>query len=242
MTRGPLTMAAEDRAEPLANPARAQGGTEMGLRSRWWNTFFGVPRGLFGRLGTRLMIRVSRQFSQAMAEELELQSDDELLDVGCGSAGLLVDQAAHVHYVAGLDASELQVSMARGRLAERIAAGTAEIVLGDAGALPWEDGRFSVVTSVNALKFVPDPEQALREIHRVLRPGGRVAVTMGEAEQPKVGATGTIRNVWGEWQWGDVAAQQVMQEAGFTDVAVSVMAVFSKAKLVRGTKPAGAQA
>ena len=212
----------------------------MGLRRSFWGSFFGVPRGLLGRLGTRLMTRVSRSFSQAMAAELELQPGDELLDVGCGSAGLLVDHAAHVRYVAGLDASELQVSMARKRLAERIAAGTAEIVLGDAGALPWDDERFSVVTSVNALKFVPDPGQALREIHRVLRPGGRVAVTMGEAEQIPAGSTAAVVNAWGEWQWSDVAAQQAMEEAGFVDVAVSVLPVFSKALLVRGTKPAAA--
>lgn len=210
----------------------------MGLRSRWWTTFFGLPRGLMGRLGTRMMVRVSRPFSEAMAEELKLQPDDELLDVGCGSGGLLLERAGEVHHVAGIDLSELQVSMARERLSERIAAGTAEIALGDAVALPWEDGSFSVVTSVNALKFVPDPGQALREIYRVLRPGGRVAVTMGEAaHEPSAG--GKERNVWGEWQWSDVAARQVAEAAGFADVAVSVMPVFSKAKLVQGTKPSG---
>jgi len=46
-----------------------------------------------------------------------------------------------VRYVAGLDLSEIQLGMARQRLADRIGAGTAEIVMGDAMALPWEDGR-----------------------------------------------------------------------------------------------------
>ena len=155
-------------------------------------------------------------------------------------AGLLVDHAAHVRHVAGLDASELQVSMARQRLAERIAAGTAEIVLGDAGALPWDDGRFSVVTSVNALKFVPHPEQVLREIHRVLRAGGRVAVTMGEAEQVPDGSADAVVNAWGEWQWSAAAAQRAMEDAGLVEVAVSVLPVFSKALLVRGRKPPAA--
>lgn len=210
----------------------------MGLRKSYWVSFFGLPRGLLGRIGTWLMTRISRLFHRAMAAELDLQPDDELLDVGCGSAGLFVDHAGHVRYVAGLDASELQVAMARSRLADRIAAGTAEIVHGDAGALPWEDGRFSVVTSINALKFVPDPEIALREMQRVLRPGGRAAVTMGEAEEAPAGATEGIVDAWGQWQWTDAAAQRLMGEAGFVDVAVSVLPVFSKAKLVRGTKPA----
>ena len=89
-----------------------------------------------------------------------------LLDVGCGSATLFVDHAAHVRHVAGIDASELQLEIARRRLADRITDGTAELVQGEAGHLPWEDGRFSVVTSINAPKFFPDPLAALREMKR----------------------------------------------------------------------------
>jgi ubiquinone/menaquinone biosynthesis C-methylase UbiE len=210
----------------------------MGLRRWWWITFFGVPSGPIGRLGARLMVK-SHLFYRAMAAELALQPDDDLLDVGCGSGGLLVEHASHVRHIAGLDASKIQVGMARRRLAERIAAGTAEIVLGDAAVLPWEDGRFSVVTSLNTLKFVPDPEGTLREMCRVLRPGGRAVVTMGENTKPLVGRpvdSGT-RDAWGQWQWSDADAARIMEVAGFADVAVSVLPVFSKAKLVRGTRP-----
>jgi SAM-dependent methyltransferase len=234
-------MAAEDRAEPLANPARTRtGDCAMGLRRSFEFAFLGKPNGPLGRIGARLMASMKGKFYRSMAAELDLQPDDELLDVGCGSAGLLVEHAAHVRYVAGLDASEIQVGMARTRLAERIAAGTAEIVLGDAAALPWEDGRFSLVTSLDSMKFVPDPAAALREMHRVLRPGGRAVITMGDDAKMLVGSTdrsGT-RDAWGMWHWGDADAQRLMEQAGFVDVAVSVLPVFSKSQLVRGTKPA----
>lgn len=210
----------------------------MGLRSRWWNTFFGVPRGPIGWLGARIMRKSNPTFYRAVAAELELQSDDELLDVGCGSAGMLVEPAAELPFVAGLDASEIQLGMARERLAERIAAGTAEIVGGDATALPWDDERFSVVTSINAIKFFPDPLAALREMHRVLRPGGRLAVTMGEAGYAPEGSTDAVVDGFGQWQWSDAAAQSAMEEAGFTGVEISVLPVFSKALLAQGTKPA----
>jgi len=130
--------------------------------------------------------------------------------------------------------------MARKRLAERIAAGTAEIVLGDAAAMPWEGGRFSVVTSLDAMKFLPDPQGASREMHRVLHPGGRAVITMGDDAKMLVGSTDRsgARDAWGMWHWTDADAQRLMERAGFSDVAVSVLPVFSKSQLVRGTRPA----
>ena len=210
----------------------------MGLRRSFWWRLAGKPSGPLGWVGARLLATMLGPVYRAMAAELGLQPDDDLLDVGCGSASLLAEQASHVRYVAGLDASEIQVGMARRRLADRLAAGSAEIILGDAGRLPWEDGRFSVVTSLNTLKFVPDPEGALREMCRVLRPGGRVVVTMGETKQARWGATsesGTA-DAWGQWQWSDADARRLLETAGFADVAVSVLR--GGFKLVRGTRPA----
>ncbi len=214
----------------------------MGLRRRWWMSFFGVPRGLPGRLGVRLMPRSSRLFHDQIATELDLRPDDELLDVGCGAATLFVDHAGQVRYVAGIDASELQLELARKRLADRIAAGSAEIVEGDASHLPWDDDRFSVATSINAIKFFPDPLAALREVHRVLRPGGRLAVTLGEAGYAPEGSTEAVVDGFGQWQWSDAAAESIVADAGFSDVEISVMDVFSNALLARATKPATATA
>jgi ubiquinone/menaquinone biosynthesis C-methylase UbiE len=214
----------------------------MGLRARWWRAFFGKPSGPVGRVGAWLMTK-QVSFHTAMAAELDLQPDDSLLDVGCGSAGMLVEQAAHVGHVAGLDASEIQVAMARRRLADRIAAGSAEIVLGDAGTLPWPDGRFSVVSSLNCMKFVPDPAAALREIRRVLRPGGRAVITMCDTNQGPIGSSDTSgsRNAWGEWYWAAADVRRLMDDAGFTDITLSVLPILNKPWLARGAKPATAR-
>jgi len=212
----------------------------MGLRSRWWNTFFGVPRGPIGWLGARIMRKSNPTFYRAVAAKLDLQPHDELLDVGCGSAGMLVEPGAPLRYVAGLDASKIQLELARECMADRIAEGTAEVVEGDVMALPWDDERFSVVTSINAMKFFPDPAGALREMHRVLRPGGRLAITMGEFGYAPEGSTEAVVDAFGQWQWSDVSARSLLEGAGFTDVEISVLPVFSKALLARGTKPAPA--
>jgi SAM-dependent methyltransferase len=206
----------------------------MGLRRSFWFPFFGLPRGPLGSVGARLMPIMVRPLYAMMARALDLKPDDELLDVGCGSARLLAEQAAHARHVAGLDASGIQVALARRNLADRVGAGTAEVVLGDAMALPWEDGRFSVVSSLNCLKFVPDPPRALREMHRVLRPGGRAVLTVDE-DLRDPGRSGAI-DAFGQWQWDADDARRMMEEAGFADVSVGRAPTRIPFLLVRGLK------
>jgi SAM-dependent methyltransferase len=210
----------------------------MGLRRSFWFPFFGVPHGALGSVGARVMPIMVKPFYTMMAGQLDLRPEDEMLDVGCGSARMLAEQASHVRYVAGLDASELQVGMARKRLAERLAAGTAEIVLGDAMALPWEDGRFSAVNCLNCLKFVPDPPKALREMARVLRPDGRAVLTFDE--DLKDPARSSTIDAYGQWQWSADDARRMMEEAGFTDVSVGRTPTRVPLQLLKGVKPAAA--
>jgi len=151
--------------------------TARSAARRRWIPFFGVPSGPIGRAGVRVLAKRHGAFA-AMAKEMDLQPADDLLDIGCGPGGLLTEQASHVRFVAGLDISDLSLGMARQSLADRITAGTAEIVKGDAMTLPWEDGRFSVVSSMNCPEFVPEPARAVREMYQVLRPGGRAFLTV----------------------------------------------------------------
>lgn len=211
---------------------RTRDATGTGWRRAFWSAFAGLPSGRVGRVGAAV-IATRHGFFEAMARELALEPDDDLLDLGCGAGGLLTEQAAHVRFVAGIDLSEIQLRKAREALAARIAAGTAEIVEGDATALPWEDGRFSVVASLDCVKFLPEPEHAFREMYRVLRPGGRAVVGLGTRVTGK--ASGTV-DAWGQWQWDDDDARRMMQAAGFVDVTATFLAAGPKEGLVRGVK------
>jgi SAM-dependent methyltransferase len=220
--------------------ARTVGEPEMGLRRSFQYHYFGVPRGPIGWVGARMMQKMTSPSVDAqLAADLDLQPDDALLDVGCGSARLLADRAGHVRLVAGLDVSELQLGMARRRLADRIGQGTADLVLGDVAALPWPDGTFTAVVSLNVLKFVPDPQGALQEMCRVMRPAGRIVLTMGENTkqvETDPSASGTA-DAWGQWRWSDADAVRIMRAAGFDEVTTSTVGAW-KFKLVRGVKPA----
>lgn len=207
----------------------------MGLRRSFWIPFFGMPRGVLGSVGARLMPRMVGPLYTMMAGELDLRDDDTLLEVGCGSARLLAEHASAVPFIAGIDISPIQVDMARKRLAARISAGTAQVVLGTATSLPWPDGRFSVVASLNCLKFVPDPVKALGEMHRVLRPGGRLVLTI-DKQADAWGRSGKV-DAFGQWQWNIDDARRMLEEAGFESVTVADMPTRLGLQFVRGANP-----
>lgn len=106
----------------------------------------------------------------ALHQHLALGADDRLLDIACG-AGLAVELAAARGAVcAGIDASTRLVAIARDRNPD------ADLRVGDMHALPWADASFDVVTSFRGIwGTTPD---AVAEAHRVLRPGGRIGITV----------------------------------------------------------------
>ncbi len=107
----------------------------------------------------------------------ELAPGRSLLDVGCGPGTLTADLAERTApgRVVALDAAEDVLAEARRVLAERGFDG-AEVVTGDVYDLAYGDDSFDVVHAHQVLQHLGDPVAALREMRRVCRPGGVVAV------------------------------------------------------------------
>jgi SAM-dependent methyltransferase len=197
----------------LVSPPRAA-ATKVFARA--FSDWAGVPRGPLGWVSAHTVLNSGSY--PAVADALHLSPDDELLELGCGSAGFLAGQADRVHRVAGIDLSEIQVGLARKRLGERIAAGTAEIVHGDAAALPWPDASFTVVTCMSVFEVFHDPAGVVAEVFRVLRPGGRAVLNIGE-RVPAGTQTHRILNDTG-WVWAEDDVRRMVEQAGFTDVTI----------------------
>jgi SAM-dependent methyltransferase len=106
-----------------------------------------------------------------------IQPDMKILDVGCGPGTITADLAALVPQgrITGVDLAAEIVTTARETAAARGLA-NAEFAVADVNALDFPDGSFDVVHAHQVLQHVGDPVGALREMRRVCRPGGLVAV------------------------------------------------------------------
>ena len=243
--------AAAAAAGAVALAPRARGATWEEWLRKVADSWAGVPSGPLGWVSSHwVMPRLHGPIYPLMAEALDLRPEDELLEVACGSGVFLAHHAADVSFVAGLDLSDLQIDLARQRLAERISVGSAEIVKGDAVELPWEAERFSAVTCMGSMEAFPEPASALAEMLRVLRPGGRAAVAMGW-RVPE--GTGTHQAFGGMWVWNEADVRRLVEDAGFVDVSVTYddvrgewtgpvgllhrLTTLEGMRIVRGTKP-----
>ena len=196
-----------------------------------------LPRGLAGRIIAWIMPLGHNSIYKHVSKVLDLQPEDDLAEVACGSGHFLKKYASHAQSVAGLDLSNVQVEMANRKLRNRIAAGTAEIILGDASQLPWEDNRFSVVTTMASIMGFHKPLEALKEIHRVLRSGGRAVVSIeNNAEDGK--DYSKYAEKWGMWVWTEEEVLTIMQEAGFSEISFTYDKGLGMPKMmiVRGLK------
>jgi ubiquinone/menaquinone biosynthesis C-methylase UbiE len=105
---------------------------------------------------------------------LPMTSGARVLDVGCGTGELMRRlRAKYPHAVlAGLDPVAEMLAVARDKLS-----GNEDLRTGYADALPWGAGTFDVVVSCNMFHYISHPVEALREMGRVLRPGGSLVLT-----------------------------------------------------------------
>ena len=194
---------------------------------------FGRPHGPLGWLAARLIPMGHRQYYGKTAAVLQLQPDDVLLDVACGSGEFLDEQAGHVKQVTGVDVSDIEVRLARRKLHDRITAGTAHVVHGDAAALPLPDDQFTAVNCVGSFLAFDNPARALAEMRRVLRPGGRAVICLEEHGADGKGHT-EQEQLWGFPFYTEQQIDDLFTEAGLEGVSITYD---GDAMVVKGTKP-----
>jgi demethylmenaquinone methyltransferase/2-methoxy-6-polyprenyl-1,4-benzoquinol methylase len=150
-------------------------------------------RSMFDRIApvydamNRLMTAGLDRRWRRLAVELVVQPGDRALDACCGTGDLALEAERQGGKVVGLDFAERMLERARRK------SQTVEWVRGDLLALPFEDGSFDAATVGFGVRNVADLPLALRELRRVLRRGGRVAIL--EITQPR-GALRPFFRLW----------------------------------------------
>ncbi len=163
-------------------PSDVEGAASAGRRSprkrEAIELFRGLPR-RYDALSAALSFWQDPRWRRALVSEVAPAPGQRILDVATGTGMVAAELLARADCsVVGIDQSAEMLAGARARFAALERAGgrpRVELVEGQAETLPFADGSFDALTFTYLLRYVDDPAATMRELARVVRPGGRVA-------------------------------------------------------------------
>lgn len=177
------------------------------------------PKGLVGKLVVSIMNRGHAPVAAWGFSHLTLRGDEDVLDCGCGG-GANIAQFLRVlprGHVTGLDYSEVSVEKSKALNAAAVAAGRCAVVQCALPEMPFEDGRFDVVTAFETIYFWPEITDCFRAVLRVLKPGGVFMIT-NEAGKKNERSLKWTRIVDGMTVYTADELKELLTHAGFARV------------------------
>jgi SAM-dependent methyltransferase len=148
----------------------------MSITTQWRN-----PTGWLGRFFVRGMNITHSGLTDWGLTHVAIRKCDVILDVGCGG-GRTVRKLARIATsgrVYGIDSSEASVMVSRRANKQFIETGQVEIRHGSVSSLPFSDCEFDLVTAINTHCYWPDLVAGMKEVWRVLKPGGTLMILGG---------------------------------------------------------------
>ncbi|MFB5661901.1 class I SAM-dependent methyltransferase [Alteribacillus sp. HJP-4] len=136
------------------------------------------PTGIMGKILGKFMNKKNGEMNEATIQYLGIEEQDYVLEIGFGNGKYIAEIIEKVKdtRVFGLDFSETMVQSATKRNKAFIEQGRVQIKRGNIEKIPFDDRMFDKIFTVNTIYFWSDRRQALREIKRVLKPGGKLAI------------------------------------------------------------------
>ncbi|GAA2399466.1 class I SAM-dependent methyltransferase [Actinomadura vinacea] len=195
---------------------------------------FHHPRGIAGRMVGWFMAhrRSNRQRNIWAVTLLEVRPTDRVLEIGFGPGIAIAELAARATrgHVYGIDHSEAMVRQAGRRNAAAVRVRRVHLVHASVDRLPNFDEPLDAILAVNSAGFWPDPVERLRDLRRLLRPAGRIALV----SQPR--CPGATRETTA--RAADNLRDQLTQ-AGFTRIRAETLDLDPPVACVLATNPTG---
>jgi ubiquinone/menaquinone biosynthesis C-methylase UbiE len=196
----------------------------------------GKPEALIAWLDTAKVLPAIRAAKDALIGQLGLQQARHVLDVGCGLGTDVAELAQRLPpggTATGIDASDTMIDEARRRTAHLGRSIVFDI--GDAASLPYDDASFDACRTETVLNHVPDPQQVIREMARVTRPGGRIAALEFDhgttlVDHPDRETTRTILRTFSDSMaqgWIGRQLPRLFRQAGLTSLQVTPTVVLT---------------
>lgn len=177
------------------------------------------PHGWFGSLVVRrVMNRVNAKITDATIDLLDISPHDEVLEIGFGGGLGITRVAARLSdgAVSGVDLSPDMLRAAQHRFRRELGSGRVRLQVGNIAHLPFSYAAFDRVFTINTIYFWPDPQQGLAEIRRVLKSGGKAAISIRSREKmEKHSVTQHNFRLFSGYEVADL-----MRQAGFQDLRI----------------------
>jgi demethylmenaquinone methyltransferase / 2-methoxy-6-polyprenyl-1,4-benzoquinol methylase len=160
------------------------------------NRMFDRVASNYDALNSVMTAGLHHRWRERAAARAELRPGDSALDVCCGTGDLALELASRVSpdgHVVGCDFSEPMLDLARDKAAERGASGV-RFEWADALELPYDGERFDAATVGFGARNLADLDRGLREMARVLKPGGRAVIL--EITQPSRPPLSSFYSLW----------------------------------------------
>lgn len=132
----------------------------------------GKPRGLLAPFLLGMMNIGHKPFIKAILSEIQVQSTDIVLDIGCGGGNAIALLAPWAQKVYGVDISSASVKKAAEKNKTYVDSGQVHISQADAASLPFDDGMFDLITAFETIYFWSDLDYCFSSILKKLKPGG----------------------------------------------------------------------
>ena len=134
---------------------------------------FGNPTGFGGKISTLIMNCLNQKLYKTVAENIDIQETDTVLDIGFGNGYLLKKLSnKNPEKICGIEISADMLNTATGKNRKKVEQGKIQLLLADVQNLPFEDVSIDKAYTVNTIYFWQDIDKGFSEIKRVLKPDG----------------------------------------------------------------------